>query len=86
MDSWFREICSTSLACLFSDREKNRVYFGSIGARFWRQPPTLPLYYEGNGDEDYLPQNYVYVLRTTTPRHVVSFIDFYFPFLAKFQT
>ena len=32
------------------------------------------------------PQNYVYVLRTTTTRHMVSFIDFYFHFLANFKT
>ena len=29
------------------------------------------------------PQDFVYVLRTTT-RHMVSFIDFYFHFLANF--
>ena len=32
------------------------------------------------------PQNFVYVLRKTTTRHMVSFIDFYFHFLAKVQT
>ena len=31
------------------------------------------------------PQNFVYVLRTTTTRHMVSFSNFYFHFLAKFQ-
>ena len=30
------------------------------------------------------PLNYVYVLRTTTAHHMVSFNDFYFHFLAKF--
>ena len=30
--------------------------------------------------------NFVYVLRTTTTHHMVSFIDFYFHFLANFQT
>ena len=32
-----------------------------------------------------LPQNYVYVLRTTIARHKVSFIDFYFH-LANFRS
>ena len=30
------------------------------------------------------PKNYVYVLRTTKTRHMVSFIDFYFHFPANF--
>ena len=32
------------------------------------------------------PKNYVYVLRTTKPLHMVGFIDFYFHFPANFQT
>ena len=35
---------------------------------------------------DYFSRNFVYILRTTTTRHMVSFIDFYFHFLANFQT
>ena len=31
------------------------------------------------------PKNFVHVLRTTITRHMVSFIDFYFYFLANFQ-
>ena len=31
------------------------------------------------------PKTYVYVLRTTKTRHMVSFIDFYFPFSSKFS-
>ena len=63
------------------------LVFGSIGARFWCQPLTLPLYYEGKVMMTVFPQNYVYVLRTTTTRLMVSFgIDFYFHFLANFQT
>ena len=27
--------------------KKNSACFGSIGARFWRETPTLPLYHEG---------------------------------------
>ena len=51
VDSWFREIHVPRAWCLFSDwsrfSRKHRAYFGSIGARLWRQPPTLPLYHEG---------------------------------------
>ena len=67
-------------------REKNFVCFGSIGVRFWRQPPTLPLYYERKAEEDYFPPNSMCVLRTTRTHHMLSFIDFYFHFLANFQT
>ena len=35
--------------------------------------------------ENYFSRNFVYVLRTTTTRHMVSFIDFYIHFLASFQ-
>ena len=71
----FRE----KILCLF--------WIGSIGTRLWLQPPTLPLYYEGKTMKTIFPQNYVYVLlvRTTTTRHMVSFIDFYFHFLANLQ-
>ena len=75
VDSWFREI-----------HVPRAWRFGSIGARLWREPPTLPLYYEGKVKKTIFPQSFVYVLRTTTTRHMVSFIDFYFHFLAKFQT
>ena len=33
---------------------------------------------------DYFSRNFVCILRTTTTRHMVSFIDFYFHFLANF--
>ena len=32
------------------------------------------------------PQNFVYVLRTITTHHMVSFMDFYFHFLTHFQS
>ena len=92
VDSWFREIYVPQawrvyLATGLDFREKKKSYL------FWvdRSPslpsaPTLPLYYEGEMMETLFPQNYVYVLRTTTTRHMVSFIDFYFHFLADFQT
>ena len=83
VDSWFREIhvprvWRVSLASELNFGEKNRASFGSIGARL--------LYHEGKVMKTIFPQNYVYVLRTTTTRHMVSFIDFYFHFLANFQT
>ena len=52
MDSWLSEIYDprarrVHLATGFDFHEKNRVCF-VFGARLWRPPPTLPLYYEGN--------------------------------------
>ena len=90
-DSWFREIhvpqaWRVYLATGLDFREKNRASFESIGARLWLQSPTLPLYYEGKMMMTPFPQNYVYVLRTTTTRHMVSYIDFCFHFVANFQT
>ena len=91
MDSWFGEIhvpqtWRVYLATGLDFSEKNRACFGSIGTRLWLEPPTLSLYYEGKMIKTIFPQNYVYILRTTTTRHIVSFIDFYFHFLADFQT
>ena len=45
VDSWFREIhvprtWRVYLATGFDFREKNRVFFGSIGTRVWLQSPT----------------------------------------------
>ena len=37
-------------------------------------------------EADYFSRNLMFILRTTTTRHMVSFIDFYFHFLANFQT
>ena len=78
MDSWFREIhvlraWRVYLATGFDFREKNRAFFGSIGARVCCQSLTLPLYYEGKVMKTTFPKNYVYVLRTTKTRHMVSF-------------
>ena len=92
VDSWFREIhvrqaWRVYLATGLDFREKNRasLAFESIRTGLWLQLPTLPLYYEGKMMKTPFPQNYVYVLRTTTTRQV-SFIDFCFYFLANFQT
>ena len=90
VDSWFRKIhvprtWRVYLSTGLDFCKKIRACFGSIGARLCRQPPTLPLYYEGKVKRTIFPQNFVYVLRTTT-HHMVSFINFYFHFLANFQT
>ena len=92
VDSWCREIYvplawRVYLTTGFDFPEKkNRAGFGSIGARLCRQPSTLPLYNERKVKKTIFPQNFVYVLRTTTTRHKVRFIDFYFHFVANFQT
>ena len=87
VDSWFREnhvpqvwrvYLATGLA------EKNRACFGLIGTRLWRLPPTLPLSYEGKIMKTIFPQTSVHVLKTTTTRYMVGFIDLYFHFLANF--
>ena len=94
-DSWFREIhvpqaWRVYLATGLDFREQNCASFESIRTRLWLQSPTctFPFYYEGKMMKTPFPQNYVYVLRTTTTRHMVhvSFIDSYFHFLANFQT
>ena len=91
VDSWFGEIhvpqaWRVYLTTSLDFREKNRACFGSIGTRLWLERPTLPLYYEEKIIKTIFPQKYVYVLRTTATRHMISFIDFYFHFLADFQT
>ena len=91
VDSWFREIhvpqaWRVYLATGLDFREKHRACFGSIATRLWRQLPILPLYYEGKMMKIIFPLNYVFVLRTTAARHIVSVIDFYVHFLANFQT
>ena len=48
---------------------------------------TFPsLYYEGKVKLTIFSRNFVYASRTITARHMVSFNDFYFHFLANFQT
>ena len=49
----------------------------------WRNVVVLHSKVWRKGDEDYFSQSHVYVLRTATTRHMESFIDFYFHFLAK---
>ena len=54
-------------------------------ARICVPSPTLSLYYEGKVKLTIFSRNFVYVSKTTTARHMVSFIDCYFHFLANFQ-
>ena len=37
-------------------------------------------------ETDYFSRNFLCILRTTTTRHMVNVIDFYFHFLTNFQT
>ena len=84
MDSWFREIrvprvWRVSLATELDfcrKKKRNRACFGSIGARSWRQPPSLPLFYEGKVMKTIFPENYEYVLKTTTTRRMERFLVF----------
>ena len=91
MDSWFTEIpiprtWRVYLATGFDFR-------GKKSCLFWvdRSPDAgfrlLPCHYiMKEGERDHFPRNFVYVLKTTTAHHMVSFIDFYYHFLANFQT
>ena len=79
MDSRFREIHvprkMRKLLCLFWVGRSPTLPFASyLSSLLWRK-----------GEEDFFPQKYVYVLRTTTTPHMVSFINFYFHFLANFS-
>ena len=74
------------LATGFDFREKNRAGFGSFGAPICVPSATLSLYYERRVKGTVFSRNFMYVLRTTTARHKVSYIDFYPHFLANFQT
>ena len=91
MDSWFREIpiprtWRVYLATGFDFRGKNRACFGSIGVPTLASVSYLVTIFMKEGERDHFPRNFVYVLKTTTAHHMVSFIDFYYHFLANFQT
>ena len=83
MDLWIREVyvarsCRVNLATGFDFRETNRAGFlVSISPTLLSASYLVSLILR-KGEEDYFPQNFVYVLRTTITWHVVSFIDFYF--------
>ena len=91
MVSGFREIHVQRAWCVYSAtgfdfREKNGAGLGSIGAATLPSASYLVTILCRKDEADYFSQNFVSILRTTTTRHVVSFIDFYFHFLANFQT
>ena len=48
--------------------------------------PCVATQHYKNSLADYFSRNFVCILRTTTSRHMVSFTDLYFHFLANFQT
>ena len=90
VDSWFREIhvpqaWRVYLVTGLDFCEKIVLVLGRSGPNFGVSLlAALPLYYEGKMIKTIFPQNYMYVLRTTTTRHMVIFMDFYFHFLANF--
>ena len=69
----------------FDFREKNLAGLGSIGAVTLLSASYLARLCMKD-EADYFSRNFVCILRTTTTHHMVSFIDFYFHFLANFQT
>ena len=88
-DSWFRKIhvprfWRVFLVTGFDFREKIVLVLGRSEPDFGLS--VLPCHFQGKVMKTIFPQKYVYVLRTTTTRHMVSLIDFYFHFLANCQT
>ena len=80
VDSWCREIYvpwawRVFLATGIDFYEKTMLVLGQSEPD--RQPPILALYYEGKV-KTIFPKNFMYVLRTTTILHMVSFISFPF--------
>ena len=69
----------------FDFREKNLAGLGSIGAATLLSASYLAILCMKD-EADYFSRNFVCILRPTTTLHMVSFIDIYFHFLAKFQT
>ena len=70
----------------FDFREKNRAGLGSIGAATLPSASYLATILCRKDETDYFSRNFVCILRTTTTRYMVSFMGFYFHFLANFQT
>ena len=69
----------------FDFREKNRAVLGLIRAAMLSSASYLAIILCRKDEADYFSRNFVCLLRTTTTRYMVSFIDFYFHFLANFQ-
>ena len=70
----------------FDFREKNRAGLGSIGAATLPSASYLATILCRKDETDYFSRNVVCILRTTTTRYMVSFMGFYFHFLANFRT
>ena len=66
--------------------KKNSAGLGSIGAATLLSVSYLATMLCRRDEANYFSRNFVCILRTTTTRHMVGFIDFYFHFLANFQT
>ena len=64
---------------------ENLAGLGSIGAATLLSASYLAILCMKD-EADYFSRNFVCILRPTTTHHLVSFIDFYFHFLANFQT
>ena len=64
--------------------KKNRACFGSIGARLWPQPGTLPLYYEGKAMKTIFTRNNAYVTKDNNNSPHGKFHRFLFLFSSKF--
>ena len=69
-----RKIITVTGNNIFRQRSRSRRRRPCLRSLLWRKV---------NGD--HFPRNFVYVLKTTTAHHMVSFIDFYYHFLANFQ-
>ena len=94
VDSWFREIYvpriwRVNLATELDFREKNRACFRSIGARFWRQPSTLGLFFEEKVMKTIFPVFGAQKLRVRIKDNKNSthskFQRFLFPFSSEFS-
>ena len=90
MVSGFREIHVPRAWCVYSAtgfdfREKNDAGLGSIGAVTLPSASYLVTILFTKDEAEYFSRNFVCKKRTTT-RHMGSLIDFYFHFLANFQT
>ena len=77
------KMCRPSANTENSHRTREKPLVPRVG--MWRVVVVLNMRcrkVEGN----YFSRNFMCILRTTTTRHMESFIDFYFHFLANFQT
>ena len=89
MHSWLREEIHVPrawcvyLATGFNFSEKNRAGFGLIKAQICVPSPTLSLYYDGRVKVTIFPPKPCVRIKDNRS-HMVSFIDFLFPFSSEF--